>query len=195
MASILMDIVQMDRQLFDLLNNDMGVVWDNVFWIFSEKLVWVPLYLAILYMIYRKVGLRDMIVAMVVIVLMTVVCDHIGNFFKGNFSRFRPTHDPLVGSLVHTVNGYRGGLYGTVSSHASISFSIAMFSLLLLKNKWYSYVIIVWAALVAFSRIYLGVHYPKDITYGTVLGLTAGVVFYKGYLALLKTKFISKFKK
>lgn len=195
MTTILMDIAQANRELFALLNNDMGPFWDSFFWTCSQKLVWVPLYLAILYMIYRKVGLKNMLVAMVLMVLMTVVCDHTGNFFKDNVSRLRPTHDPLVGSLVHTVNGYKGGFYGTVSSHSSISFSIAVFSLLLLKKKWYTLGIILWASTVAYSRIYLGVHYPKDIIFGFMLGCAAGYGFYKVYMMELRLGYISKFGK
>lgn len=187
-----MDIAQTNREVFDLLNNDLGPFWDSFFWFFSAKIVWAPLYIFILYIIYRKVGLRNMLVAMVVMVLMTVVCDHIGNFFKNNFSQLRPTHDPLVGSLVHTVNGYKGGFYGTVSSHASISFSIAMFSLMMIRRPWYTLSILVWASLVAYSRIYLGVHYPKDIVYGTTLGCLAGYGSYKAYLAILKSKYLDK---
>ncbi len=190
MTTLLMDIAQMNRGLFDMLNNDMGAFWDSFYWFFSAKLVWAPLYLLILYLIYRKVGLRDMLIAMVVIVLMTVICDHIGNFFKANLSQFRPSHDPLVGSDIHLVRGYRGGLYGTVSSHASISFSIAVCSLLIIKRLWFTIPILLWAATVSYSRIYLGLHYPKDIFFGTILGCSAGFGFYKGYLAILKNNYL-----
>ena len=68
------------------------------------------------------------------------------------------------------------GLYGTVSAHAAISFSIALFTSVLFRRRWYAIAIFVWAALLAYSRIYLGVHYPMDILFGLLLGLSLAAV-------------------
>ena len=107
----------------------------------------------------------------------TVIADdQICNFFKHNVPKLRPTHTPGVESLVHTVRDYRGGLYGTVSAHAAISFSIALFTSVLFRRRWYAIAIFVWAALLAYSRIYLGVHYPMDILFGLLLGLSLAAV-------------------
>ncbi|MFI3266092.1 MAG: phosphatase PAP2 family protein [Rikenellaceae bacterium] len=183
MTKIIITVAELNRQAFDVLNNDLGPFWDSFFWNFSGKLIWAPLYILILYLIYRKVGLRNMLAAMTIMVLMTVVCDHIGNFFKENYSQLRPSHDPNVGSIVHRVrNYYGGGLYGTVSSHSSISFSIAIFSLLTIKRWYYTWPILMWALLIAYSRIYLGAHYPKDVIFGIALGSVSGYGFYRSYL-------------
>ena len=73
------------------------------------------------------------------------------------------------------MNGYRGGLYGFVSSHAANLFGIATLISLVLRNRGSWLAMMAWAAIVAYSRIYLGVHYPGDILGGTVIGI--GVAF------------------
>ncbi|MGM0667121.1 MAG: phosphatase PAP2 family protein, partial [Bacteroidota bacterium] len=77
-----------------------------------------------------------------------------------------------------TVNGRCGGLYGFVSSHAANSFAAAFLSLGLMKKRWFTILIIFWATLVSYSRIYLGVHYPGDVIGGAILGALIGYAFY-----------------
>jgi undecaprenyl-diphosphatase len=83
--------------------------------------------------------------------------------------------------MVHLVNGECGGLYGFVSSHASNSFNVALISLLLIKKRWYTISIISWATIIGYSRIYLGVHYPGDVFFGSILGALIGWSLYKLY--------------
>jgi undecaprenyl-diphosphatase len=96
--------------------------------------------------------------------------------FKEVFERLRPCHNPTIKYLVHTVDGC-GGKFGFVSSHATNSFSLAVFSSLLLKSKfkWITASMLFWAALVSYSRIYVGVHFPADILGGAILGSGVGV--------------------
>ena len=104
------------------------------------------------------------------------LADQICNFFKHHTPKFRPTHTPDIETLVHTVRGYRGGLYGTVSAHSAISFAIALFTSGLFRKAWYTVAIFLWALLVVYSRIYIGLHYPMDILLGAVLGLALASV-------------------
>lgn len=94
-----------------------------------------------------------------------IAADQICNFFKHFTPKFRPSHTPEIKEFVHILHDYRGGLYGTVSAHAAISFTIALFSLRLFRSKWFSGAIIFWAILVSYSRIYAGVHFPMDILF------------------------------
>lgn len=99
--------------------------------------------------------------------------------FKDVFQRFRPCHNPDIASLVHLVDGC-GGKFGFVSSHAANSFALALFTGLLLR-KHYKYILpimLFWAALVSYSRIYVGVHYPGDILGGAILGTVIGIFVY-----------------
>ena len=100
--------------------------------------------------------------------------------FKDVFERLRPCHNPEITDLVHTLYGKCGGQYGFVSSHATNSFALAIFSGFLLKSK-YKYILplmLLWAALVSYSRIYVGVHYPADILGGMILGSIVGILVF-----------------
>lgn len=93
-------------------------------------------------------------------------------FFKEVFMRLRPCHNPVIANLVHIVNNHCGGQFGFVSSHATNTFALAVFVGLLLKQKvsWLLPALVLWATIVSYSRIYLGVHYPGDVICGALLG-------------------------
>lgn len=95
---------------------------------------------------------------------------------KPFFARPRPSHEPGLAGLLHLVNGYKGGAYGFASSHAANTFGVAMFIYLLFRSRyaWIS-AIFVWAAVMSYTRIYLGVHYPGDIFAGALVGSACGV--------------------
>ena len=93
--------------------------------------------------------------------------------------RPRPCRDPDIGHLVHRVNNYCGGAYGFVSGHAANSFALATMISLLFRKKWVSTGLLIWATMVSYSRIYLGVHYPGDVIFGALLGTLLGLtIFY-----------------
>ena len=113
---------------------------------------------------------------MVGITLTIVLADQItSTLMKPYFARLRPSHEPLLQSLIHIVDGYKGAKYGFASSHAANTFGAATFFFLLLRKnyKWIG-LIFLWAAVATYSRIYLGVHYPGDIVVGGFVGALAG---------------------
>jgi len=170
-----------DRAWFLALNGDLGHVADVFFWIISRPLTWVPLYVFLGWMLYRKLGWRKMLVACAMIILAVVVADQVANLFKYGVGKLRPTHNPALEGLVHTVRGYRGGLYGTISAHAASSAAVALFFSLFFRRWWVWAVLFFWAAAVSYSRIYLGVHYPADILFGAVDGIFWAWLGYRGY--------------
>jgi undecaprenyl-diphosphatase len=99
---------------------------------------------------------------------------------KPFFERLRPSHDPSMQNLIHLVDDYRGGLYGFASSHAANTFGVALFVWLTLRPVYnWIFLIFLWAAVMTYTRIYLGVHYPGDIIVGALVGLVSGWVGFK----------------
>lgn len=164
---------RLDQHLLLFLNSFNSPFWDQVMYIISAKVTWIPLYLAILIALAYRYK-RKFFVIMVMIIIAITLSDQISVLFKNGFQRLRPCHEPSLTGMVHLVKGKCGGSYGFVSSHASNAFTVALLSLLLIRRRWFSYGMIFWALLVGYSRIYLGVHYPGDVICGSVLGVLIG---------------------
>ncbi|MCU4165355.1 phosphatase PAP2 family protein [Marinilabiliaceae bacterium A049] len=182
-------LLELDKDILLFLNSHFSAYWDNFFWMFTSKEVWVPLYLTIGYVIFKNHGFKG-IITLLSFVLLIILCDQIStNIFKEGFQRLRPSHDEDLKYLVHLIAGKRGGLYGFVSSHSANSFGLAMFSSLLFRNKTYTFFIFTWASINAYSRIYMGVHFPGDIIGGFLLGIILALFVYEVYLRII-TRFI-----
>ena len=171
---------QLDQQLFLFLNSANSPFWDKVMFFLSMKVVWAPLYLVILIYLGKKYKRKFRIIILFVI-LAVALTDQTALIIKYSFDRLRPCHEPSLQGLVHMVKGECGGKFGFVSSHAANSFNVALLSLMFIKKRWYSVSIIFWAAIVSYSRIYLGVHYPGDVLFGAILGALIGWSVYMMY--------------
>jgi undecaprenyl-diphosphatase len=167
----------LDQQVFLFLNSLHSPFMDQVMYTISGRIIWVPLYLAIL--IYLGITYkRRFFVILIFIILAATFADQSSVFMKNLVHRLRPCHEPALTGLVHIVKGECGGVYSFVSSHATNSFDVALLSLLFIKKRWYSISIVIWALVIGYSRIYLGVHYPGDVLCGSVLGAFIGWSMY-----------------
>jgi undecaprenyl-diphosphatase len=173
-------IERLDQQLLLFLNSMHSPFCDQVMHAISGRIIWVPLYLAILIYVGIKYK-RKFLVILLFIILAATMTDQISVLIKNLVHRLRPCHEPSIQNLVHLVNGECGGLYSFVSSHAANSFDVALISLMFIKKKWFSISIVFWALVVGYSRIYLGVHYPGDVICGSIQGALVGWGVYKLY--------------
>lgn len=171
----------LDKQLFIILNSANSPFWDTVMYIISAKLTWIPLYIAILICFGIRYKKKFIIILLFIILAVTLADQSSVHLFKNVFQRLRPCHDPSMEGMIHLVKGECGGLYGFVSSHASNSFNVAFLSLMFIRKRWYTVSIILWAIIIGYSRIYLGVHYPGDVICGSLLGAFIGWGVYKLY--------------
>ena len=172
-------LIELDQELFLWLNGKHSETFDFIMYWISNKFVWVPFYLFLVYRVVLMHHPRILWLLLPVVALMILSSDQSSvQWFKEVFMRLRPCHEPVLDGLVHTVNDRCGGRFGFVSSHATNSFAVAVFVLLIYKEAWWSVGLLLWAALVSYSRIYLGVHYPGDVLGGAILGSFWGIIWY-----------------
>lgn len=166
---------EIDTKLLLFLNQFHTSWLDAVMFLMTKILFWLPIYAFLTFLIfknYKKHGWLVLAGALLAILLSDQITS---TFMKPFFARLRPSHDPSLEGIVHLVNGYRGGLYGFASGHAATTFAVASFVWLSLRPfyRWMGLVFL-WAAVMTYTRIYLGVHYPGDILTGASIGFLCG---------------------
>ena len=180
------DLILDDKKTMIFLNN-LGNSSFDPFWILvSEKWFWIPLYIIFLYFLFKNYNKKSLFYLLLFVALGLTASDQIANIFKEGFHRLRPCHDPSLEGLIREVKC--GGPFGFYSAHASNAFFIATFLSILLKDKikYLPYVLFLWASVVAYSRVYLGMHFPGDVVFGALMGSLLGVFFVTLALKVVK---------
>jgi len=170
-------LIDLDKQLSLHFNGSDSLFIDGLATVLTSATTWIPLYVALFYLVLRN---NDNIRQILLIVAGAALCVVLSGtvddtIIKPMVARWRPTHDPEIGMLVDTVNGYRGGNYGFFSAHAANTFSIAMFFCIIVRSRLFSIAMIAWTLANCWTRLYLGVHYVGDIVCGIVWGAIVGV--------------------
>ena len=173
-------LIEIDEKLLLAINGCHNDYFDHFMYLFSDRWIWVPMYVAILYVMIRNFSFRKTIVCLIAIALTITIADQVGaSLIRPIVERMRPSNpDNPISDLVHIVNNYRSGRYGFPSCHAANTFGLAFFVFFLFSRRWLTVFLMFWAVVTCYSRVYLGLHYPGDLFFGMILGFLSAVVVY-----------------
>ncbi len=180
-------LLRWDTEVFLALNGHGSPFWDGFMWVGSNKLIWIPFYAFLVYLLIRQLKGRVWL-SLVLVAGVIAASDQVASgFLKPIVARLRPCHEPTLEGLVDIVYNC-GGTYGFVSSHAANAFGLAVFLIVIGTGRW-RWLLLAWATWVALSRVYLGVHYPLDVLCGGLIGSTFALLFgwlHNRYVARVK---------
>ena len=188
-------IIEYDHKLFLWLNNLGNETFDEFWMLMTNKAVNFLIYTIALIYLFKKINVKSLISLILFLCFLILISDQTANLFKIFFERLRPCHDDQISSYVRLVKQNCGGLYSFFSAHASNSFALATFFFFVYNKIIQRKIILffIFALLVSYSRVYIGVHYPLDIISGSFFGFISGFVFFRFWVFSLKRINISTF--
>jgi undecaprenyl-diphosphatase len=171
-------IIALDKELFVFLNGLGSPAFDGLWLFITKQTNWTPIFLLVFYLIYKKVGLKNLGIMILFIAFLILICDQTANLFKYTFERLRPCNDLQIKDIIRVVK--QSDTFSFFSGHATNSMATTVFVYLIMR-KYYKhiYLLFLFPLIFAYSRIYLGLHFPGDILTGYTFGATFGFLFYK----------------
>jgi undecaprenyl-diphosphatase len=150
-------------------------------WLFITKQInWIPFFILLLYLIFKKTGTKQTLFLLLFVAFLVAFTDQTTNLFKNGFQRLRPCSDPEINTIIRVVKS--SSTFSFFSGHAANTMAVTTFLFLILKRHFkYFGLLFLWPLIFAYSRIYLGLHYPIDIICGYLCGLTLGFLMFKIY--------------
>ncbi len=176
--------IQYDKDLFVFLNGLGTENWDSFWMSVTNQFSWIPLYLLFFYLIFKSLGWKKGIALLFLTALLVTFSDQLTVFIKNSFGRLRPNRDPSINEFIRILKNNKS--FSFVSGHATTSTAVSLFMHLTLKKNYrFTILFFIWPILFAYSRIYIGVHFPLDVTFGALLGILLGFIFYKLSLRII----------
>jgi undecaprenyl-diphosphatase len=173
-------ILSLDTQLFIYLNGLGSETYDGLWLLITKQANWIPFFLLLFYLIYKKLGIKQTLYLLLFVAVLVTVTDQTTNLFKFTFKRMRPCSNPEINTIIRVVQTRNS--FSFFSGHAANTMAVATFLYLNFKNQFkYFGLLFLWPLIFAYSRIYLGLHYPIDIVSGYLCGVLTGCLMYKMY--------------
>lgn len=178
-------ILALDTQLFIYLNGLGSETYDGLWLIITKQVNWIPFFLLLFYFIYKKLGIKQTGYLLLFIAFLLLATDQITNLFKYTVQRLRPCNNPEINTIIRVVQVRTS--FSFFSGHAANTMAVSTFLYLIFKKQFkYFGLLFLWPLIFAYSRIYLGLHYPLDILAGYLCGLITGYLMYKTYQWAIK---------
>ena len=173
-------IIQLDKELLIFLNGLGSPTFDGLWLMITKPLYWAPIFLLIFYLLQKKLGWKNFGYYIFFTALLVLLCDQTANLFKHSFERLRPCNDEEIKGIIRIVKS--SSSFSFFSGHAVNSMATTVFTFMILKKGYkHAYLLFLFPLIFAYSRIYLGLHFPSDILTGYVFGATFGFIGYKLY--------------
>jgi undecaprenyl-diphosphatase len=173
-------IIDLDKEVLVYLNNLGSETYDGLWLIITKQIYWTPFFLFIFYLLQKKIGWKKFGYYILFTAVLLLICDQTVNLFKYGFERLRPVNDTEINGLLRIVKTSKS--FSFFSGHATNSMASTVFMVMVLRKYYkHAYLLFLFPLFFAYSRIYLGLHFPTDILTGYVFGATMGFVCYKLY--------------